>query len=110
MFSIIYVIIFISTDANLILSIVNELYCNGVNFHIAERETSSGNKPSPKCPGATKSRDFMIIGHAGGGPNLECENTLEATEAALRGGRKDKRSAGIKSQVITTIILIDELK
>ena len=52
----------------------------------------------------------MIIGHAGGDPNLECENTLEATEAALRGGRKDKRSAGIKCQVITTIILIDELK
>ena len=31
----------------------------------------------------TKNRDFLIIGHAGGDSNRECENTLESTQAAL---------------------------
>ncbi len=30
--------------------------------------------------------DFLIIGHAGGDPVSHCENTLEATESALRRG------------------------
>ena len=37
-----------------------------------------------KCPQAAKIRDFLIIGHAGGDSYKECENTLEATEAALQ--------------------------
>ena len=36
-----------------------------------------------KCPHVSKDRDFLIIGHAGGDSYRECENTLEATEAAL---------------------------
>ena len=36
------------------------------------------------CPHVAKERDFLIIGHSGGDSNLECENTLEATEAVFQ--------------------------
>ena len=36
------------------------------------------------CPHVAKERDFLIIGHSGGDSNLECENTLEATETVLQ--------------------------
>ena len=36
------------------------------------------------CPHVGKEREFLIIGHSGGDSNLECENTLEATEAVLQ--------------------------
>ena len=58
-----------------------------------------------KCPDAEKSRDFLIIGHAGGNSYMECENTLEATEAALvwtqRKGKGNISSPGI---AITTTV------
>ena len=36
------------------------------------------------CPSEIKDREFLIIGHSGGDSHQACENTIEATKAALQ--------------------------
>ena len=39
-----------------------------------------------RCQLVKRHKHFLIIGHSGGNPRLNCENTLEATRSGLESG------------------------